>query len=187
MKRSHLAIAGALLPLAAAATLLALAAPAGVGPRLLVALAAAWAALQLLLHEALALAAARGAECRREVLDQFARRLADGRFDAIASPLPSLWRDPELLALRAELRALHEERARVQRLLAALRASETERTRRDAIDALRDAVDADDAFADGELPLLPPPVPQRRPVRAPLAAAALLMALAWALAGGGLT
>lgn len=159
------------------------------GPPLAAALLLAWAAVALACHETLHAAWARGPQRHRQTLADFARQLAGGSFDSLASPVSSLWRDDALLALRAALRDVHEERARVQRLLAALRASETDRARRDAFDALRQAADADERFADGPLAITPAPAAARAPSARRLAVVAavvlLLAAAAWILAGAG--
>lgn len=159
------------------------------GLQLAAALLLAWAAVALATHEALRAAWARGPQRHGQTLAHFARQLAGGRFDSLASPVSSLWRDDDLLALRAALRDVHEERARVQRLLAALRASETDRARRDAFDALRLAADADERFADGPLAITPAPPALHAPSGRRLAVvAALVLALAataWQLAAGG--
>jgi hypothetical protein len=159
------------------------------GPQLGAALLLAWAAVALATHEALHVAWARGPQRHRQTLADFARQLAGGRFDSLASPVSSLWRDDALLALRAALRDVHEERARVQRLLAALRASETDRARRDAFDALRQAADADERFADGPLAITPAPAAVHAPSARRLAVVAavvlVLAAAAWLLAAGG--
>ncbi len=144
-----------------------------------------WAATMLAAHEAARLAWARGPERRRQLRQDFARRLADGQFDALASPAPAWRHDDQLLALRAELREVHEERARVQRLLTVLRASEPDRARRDAFDRLRLAVDGDDRFADAALAVTPPPAVAQRPSWPRIGACLLLAGAAWALAAGG--
>lgn len=155
------------------------------GPWLAGALLLGWAAVALAVHEALRVAWARGPQRHQQTLADFARQLAGGRFDSLASPVSSPWRDEALLALRAALRDVHEERARVQRLLAALRASETDRARRDAFDALRQAADADERFADGALAVSAPP-PAAQALSWPRIGAVLLLAgLAWLAAGAG--
>lgn len=155
------------------------------GPRLAISLLLAWIAAATLAHEALCQAWARGPERHQLTVADFARQLAGGDFGSLASPVSSWWRDDALMALCAALRDVHEERARVQRLLAALRASETDRARRDAFDALRQAVDADECFAEGALAIMAPPA--ARPLSwARIAAAIALAAAAWWLAGGAL-
>lgn len=158
--------------------------PGAPRPAEVAALVLGWAAVLLAAFEAAGLAWARGPERRRQLLQDFARRLADGRFDALASPAPAWRHDEPLLALRAALREVHEERARVQRLLTVLRASEPDRARRDAFDRLRQAVDGDDHFADAALAVIPPPAVLRRPSWLRLGASLVLAGSAWALAAG---
>lgn len=139
-------------------------------------------ALALAAHAALRRAWERGPLARDAAVEAFAARLAEGRYDQLL-PLPrALWRDDQLLALRATLRGVHEERARLQRLIGVLRAAETEPDRRDALDALRRAADGDDRFADGALAPFVPPPPPWRPLWPVSLAVAVLMVLAWALA-----
>ena len=149
----------------ATAALLAL---AGVSPGALLASPVrllAWAcaalALMLALHEALAQGLARGPQRRAAAIEPFARRLADGHFDQLLQPPPALWRDDELLGLRATLREVHEEHARLHRLLSLLRAAETDPDRRRALDALRRTLDADDHFAAADLQPLAAALPDR--------------------------
>ena len=153
------------------------------GVNLLLALASGCAAVALLLHEALAQGLARGPGRRAAAIEPFAQRLASGQFDQLLVPPPALWRDHELLRLRAALREVHEERQRMRRLLSVLRAAETEPERRRAIDALRRAVDGDDRFAvDAPAPLRSPPADVVAPAMPLLGAAggALLVGLcAW--------
>ena len=139
-------------------------------------------ALALASHEALALAWARGPLRQQQALAGFAQRIAQGHFDALAVP-PAGAQDAELLALRVALRDIHDERARLHRVLAALREAETDRQRRQAFDTLRQAIEGDDHFADGGLALLPPPPAGRRPSLARLGAVVALAAAATALAG----
>lgn len=123
------------------------------------------AALALWLHEALAQGLARGPGRHTAAIEPFAQRLAGGQFDQLLVPPPALWRDDELLRLRAGLREVHEERQRMRRLLSVLRAAETDPERRRAIEALRRAVDGDDHFAvEVPAPLRSPPAHVVAPV-----------------------
>lgn len=154
----------------------------GLDLTLTAALVCAWLALTLATSEALRRAWERGPLARDAAVEAFAARLADGRYDQLL-PLPgALWRDDQLLALRATLRGVHEERARLQRLIGVLRAAETEPDRRDALDALRRAADGDDRFAEGALSPFVPPPPAWRPLWPVALGVAVLLALSWALA-----
>jgi hypothetical protein len=111
------------------------------------------AALAVLLvgHDVARQAIARGPRRREAALRQFAQGLAAGRFDSIEPPSTSLRRDAALLALRAELRELHEERQRLRRLLDVLRAAETDSVASARFDAMRAELDGPDHFADNVL------------------------------------
>lgn len=191
--RAHaLKLAGAALPAPMALALLWLLlgrpALANAGPSLVLALASGCGAVALLLHEALAQGLARGPGRHAAAIEPFAQRLAAGQFDQLLVPPPALWRDDELLRLRAGLREVHEERLRMRRLLSVLRAAETDPERRHAIEALRRAVDGDDRFAaETPAPLHAPPADVVTPAL-PLAGAAggaLLVGLcSWWWPGG---
>ena len=186
-RRLGLLAAGGLLAAAAVAALWlgAAGSPGAPRPAEAAAVLLGWAATLLAAHESARLAWAHGPERRRQLRQAFARRLADGQFDALASPATAWRRDDQLLALRAALREVHEERSRVQRLLTVLRASEPDRARRDAFDRLRLAVDGDDHFADAALAVAPPPAVAQAPAWWRIGACLLLAGAAWALAAGG--
>lgn len=125
----------------------------------------------------------RGPVRRAQALQRLAQTLAAGHFDTSAMPAPAEGADPTLQALRLELHALRDEHARLQRLLSALRASETDRTRRDAHDTLRRALDGDDRFGAGPAqPLTSAGPPATTRVAQAAALAALLLPLALAAA-----
>ncbi len=119
---------------------------------------------------------------RRRALDGLARAVDAGRFDALVGGIPAPAREPLLSGLLAGLRSAHEERARLHRLVATLRASEPDRHRRERLDALAARIDDGDRFADGELGLLDDPDRQRPAIERACSLATFALSAAAALA-----